>query len=143
MNNPERPNLVNAIALWTILSGLINLAWGPVVILGSLGYGVLCAPLMTFNVVLGAFELAYGLKLRSSPPVPVQPSQSIAIWEIISMVTGNLFSVIAGILSLVFYNDVVVRAYFARLNGAPAASPPPPAIEPPDDAPDQDKRVFG
>ncbi len=41
----------------------------------------------------------------------------------------NIFAMVVGILALVFYNDQIVRDYFARLNGtapfAPALSVPP------------------
>ena len=68
----------------------------------------------------------------SNPPQTVQPSTTIAILEIVSALVGNFFSVVVGILALVFYNDVTVRDYFARLNGtAPLATVPPIPPAPP------------
>lgn len=128
-----KPGLVMAIAIMTLVSGIINLIWGPALVISTFGIGLLCAPLIVMNIVVGAFEVAYAVKLLANPPQPVQPSQPIAIWEIACLVTGNVFAMIVGILSLVFYNDLAVKDYFARLNaGTPPAPPAPPApAEPP------------
>jgi hypothetical protein len=60
----------------------------------------------------------------SNPPQQVLPSTNIAILEIVCVLVGNIFAVVVGILALVFYNDLIVKDYFARLNGtlAPAES---------------------
>jgi hypothetical protein len=69
----------------------------------------------------------------ANPPQPVNPSTNIAVLEIACVLTGNIFAMVVGILSLVFYNDQIVRDYFARLNGtaplipALAVPPSPPA----------------
>jgi hypothetical protein len=58
--------------------------------------------------------------------------------EILCVLTGNVFSMIVGILSLVFYNDPQVKEYFSSLNGIPypvapeaPVSPAPPAAPEP------------
>jgi hypothetical protein len=76
--------------------------------------------------ILGVFEIIYAAKLLSNPPQVTQPSTTIAILEIVSALVGNFFSVVVGILALVFYNDVTVRDYFARLNGTTSLTPVPP-----------------
>ncbi|MGZ9235328.1 MAG: hypothetical protein ACXW4E_07375, partial [Anaerolineales bacterium] len=76
--------------------------------------------------LLGVFEIIYAAKLMSNPPQTVQPSTTIAILEILSALVGNFFSVVVGILALVFYNDVTVRDYFARLNGTALVTSVPP-----------------
>ena len=53
----------------------------------------------------------------SITPQQIQPSTNIAILEIVCVLVGNLFAVAVGILALIFYNDLVVKDYFARLNG--------------------------
>ncbi|MBN8658675.1 MAG: hypothetical protein J0M11_23260, partial [Anaerolineae bacterium] len=63
-------------------------------------------------------------------PQPVQPSTSIAVFQILTFLMGNIFSMVVGILSLIFYNDMTVKDYFSRLNRAPAASPTPVNVEP-------------
>jgi hypothetical protein len=74
------------------------------------------------------FEIIYAAKLLSNPPQAVRPSTNIAIFEIACVLTGNVFAMVVGILSLVFYNDQIVRDYFAILNGT--VPPPPVAVVP-------------
>ncbi len=129
--NPQtKPGMVMTLAIMTLVNGIINLLWGPGVILGTFGVGLLCTPLLLLNLVLGAFEIAYAIKLLENPPQPVRPSQAIAIWEIVALVTFNIFSVVVGIVALIFYNDQVVKDYFARINSAQTLAPvePVPAL---------------
>lgn len=120
MNTPltteQKPPLVNVIAWMTLASGVVNLVWGLVATL-SLWWTIVCIPFLILPTILGIFEVIYAAKLLSNPPQTVQPSTNIAILEIIDILVGNVFSVIVGILALVFYNDQTVRDYFARLNG--------------------------
>ena len=127
----EKPTLVNVIAWMTLASGIVNLVWGLVAVAGF-WWTVICIPFTILPTVLGIFEIIYAAKLMSNPPQTVQPSTTIAILEIVCILAGNAFSVVVGILALVFYNDVTVRDYFARLNGAlvPVApvAPAPPVV---------------
>jgi hypothetical protein len=66
------------------------------------------------------FEVIYGARLLQVPPRPTQPSQILAVFEIAMILSGNVVSLVVGILALVFYGDPRVRAYFAALN-APGA----------------------
>ena len=147
----DSPGLVKTIAVMTLVNGIVNILWGlgvtAGVVLGTFFIGLICAPITILPTILGIFEMIYALKLLANPPQPVQPSTSIAILEILCVLAGNVFSMIVGILSLVFYNDPQVKEYFANLNGipypvapdspippaAPAAPKPAPAInvEPP------------
>jgi len=66
----------------------------------------------------------------------VRPATNLAVLEIVCVLTGNVFSMIVGIISLIFYNDPAVKNFFARLNGdVPPASPqiPPVAAAPADE----------
>lgn len=137
--NLQKPTLVNVIAWMTLASGIVNLFWGlglAITVLMTI-VGIVCVPFAILPTVLGIFEIIYATKLLSNPPQPVQPSSTIAILEIVCILAGNIFAVVVGILALVFYNDISVREYFARLNGtlAPDASlvpvtPVPPAAPP-------------
>lgn len=123
--NQQKPTLVSVIAWMTLASGIVNLFWGlglSLTVLLSL-IGIVCTPFTILPTILGIFEIIYAAKLLSNPPQAVQPSTTIAILEIVCILAGNLFSVVVGILALVFYNDLTVRDYFARLNGtlAPVA----------------------
>ena len=120
--NQQKPTLVQVIAWMTLASGIVNLFWGIIASLTALAtiVGIVCIPLTILPTVLGVFELIYAAKLLSNPAQPVLPSTNIAVLEIVTILVGNVFSMVVGILALVFYNDLVVKDYFARLNGMPA-----------------------
>src|SRR5574341_2148699 len=123
-SSQEKPTLVNAIAWMTLVSGIVNLFWGIIASLTALAtfIGVVCVPFTILPTILGVFEIIYAAKLLSNPPQPVQASTNIAVLEIVTILVGNVFSMVVGILALVFYNDVIVKDYFARLNGMPASA---------------------
>lgn len=120
--NTTKPTLVHIIAWTTLASGIVNLFWGFAASATALAtlVGVICVPFTILPTLLGIFELIYAAKLFSNPPQAVKPSTNIAVFEIACVLTGNLFAMAVGILSLVFYNDNEVKEYFARLNGMPA-----------------------
>ena len=129
--NQSKPALVNVIAWITLASGIVNLFWGigasAAVLASTWGIGIICMPITILPTVLGIFEIIYAAKLLSNPPQPIQPSTNLAILEIVCVIVGNLFAVVVGILALVFYNDLTVKDYFARLNGTLS---PEPVVEP-------------
>jgi hypothetical protein len=117
----ESPGLVKTIAVLTLINGIVNIFWG-LIATAVVVPTIILACLAVFTIlptILGIFEIIYALKLLNTPPQPVQPSTTIAILEILCVLTGNVFSMIVGILSLVFYNDPQVKEYFAKLNGIP------------------------
>jgi hypothetical protein len=135
--NQPKPTFVNVIAWMTLASGVVNLFWGlGLSLTGLLSIiGIICIPFMLLPTILGVFEIIYAAKLLSNPPQTTQPSTTIAILEIVCALVGNFFSVVVGILALVFYNDVTVRDYFARLNGTlpptpVSPAPPAPIVDP-------------
>ena len=126
-NPSQRPGMVSAIAIMTLVSGIVNLFWGIVAFgtaVASLGLALIClGPLLGLAIlpsILGIFEILFAAKLLSTPPQRVQPSTSIAVMEICTILVGNVFTMVAGILTLVFYNDPQVKDYFNRLNEMPA-----------------------
>lgn len=127
MNTEQKPGLVTAIAVMTLVSGIINLFWGFVAYATALGtiVGVICLPITILPTILGIFEIIYAAKLLSTQPEPVQPSTPLAVFQILTLFYGNIFSAVVGILLLIFFNDVTVREYFKRLNttGMPVAEP--------------------
>ncbi len=131
---PEKPTLVNVIAWTTLASGIVNLGWG--LIVSATAFitiiGICCVPLTILPAILGIFEIIYAAKLLSVPAQPVRPAINLAVLEIVCVLTGNVFSMIVGIISLIFYNDPAVKDYFARLNGnvTPGTVPPAPQIPP-------------
>ncbi|MDO8752336.1 MAG: hypothetical protein Q7J80_00460, partial [Anaerolineales bacterium] len=127
----QKPGLFTAIAVMTLTSGVINLFWGFIASATALGtiVGIVCLPITILPTILGVFEIIYAAKLMSAQPEPVKPSQSIAVFEILTFLIGNIFSMVVGILALIFYNDQSVKEYFASLNGvqvyAPTVTPTP------------------
>ena len=121
----QKPGLFTAIAVMTLTSGIINLFWGFVASATVLStfVGVVCLPLTILHTILGIFEIVYAAKLMSTQPEPIKPSQSIAVLEILTFFMGNIFSMVVGILTLIFYNDQSVKEYFARVNGVQVFTP--------------------
>ena len=132
----QKPAMVSAIAVMTLVSGIINLFWGFVASATALGtiVGIVCLPITILPTILGVFEIIYAAKLLSAQPEGVKPSQPIAVFEILMLFYFNVFSLIVGILTLIFYNDPTVKEYFARINGtgtmAPAPAPSAPVEQP-------------
>ena len=139
--NTQKPTLVQVIAWTTLASGIVNLFWGFAASGTALAtvIGFICVPLTILPTFLGVFELIYAAKLFSNPPQAIKPSTNIAVFEIACALLGNVFSMAVGILSLVFYNDTVVKEYFARLNETlapiPVAPPAPASLPQPEPAP--------
>jgi hypothetical protein len=129
----QKPALFTAIAVMTLTSGIINLFWGFLVSATAIGtiVGIVCLPLTVLPTILGLFEIIYAAKLLSSQPDPIKPSSSIAVFQILSSLYGNIFSLVVGILNLIFFNDQAVKAYFAVLNNAADAPVSSPASKPP------------
>ena len=120
-----RPGLVTALGIMTLVNGILNIlaALGLTVsvVLGTIGLGLICAPITLLPAALGVFEILYAMKIIATPVQPVQFSQTIAILEICCIVFGNAISLVVGILALVFYNDQSVKEYFAAINPPAAA----------------------
>ena len=116
----QKPGMVTALTIMTLINGILNILYAlgftAAIVLGTFGIGLLCAPLTILPAILGIFEILYAVKLFSNPPQPVKPSQTLAVLEIVCIITGNLISMVVGILALVFYNDISVKDYFARIN---------------------------
>ena len=101
---PAKPGMVTAIAIMTLVNGILNIMYGlgvtAAIVLGTLGIGLLCAPITVLPTVLGIFEILYATKILSDPIQRVQPNQTIAILEICAIIAGDVISAVVGILSL-------------------------------------------
>jgi hypothetical protein len=118
--------MVTAIGVMTIVNGVVNIVWAlgltAMIVLGTIGLGIFCAPITVLPAILGVFEIVYGVQVLTVPPRPVRPSYALAILEICMILWGNLISLVVGILTLVFYGDQRVRAYYADIQSPPTAA---------------------
>lgn len=119
----EKPSQISTIGIMMLVSGILNVLAGLLltgtVVIGTFGFGLLCAPLTILPSVLGVFEIVIGSKLMSSTGhVRGQTVQLMTILEIVSVLWGNAISLVLGILGLVFYNSEEVRAYYNRVESA-------------------------
>jgi len=128
----EKPGQVQAIGIIALVDGILNILYsitGPIVIttgllgsvLTSLGIcapGLICLPglvVFAYPLVLGILEIIYGVQLLGNPPRVNHPARYLAIMQIVNILFLQVLSVVAGILSLVWYNDERIQAYFHRL----------------------------
>ena len=114
-----KPGEVTAIAIVTLISGILNIVLGfGLIVTFTLGIvTIICIPFALYPIILGILEIIYAARLLPDPPKPVEPAQYLAIMQIIDIVFGNVISLAAGILALVFYSDQKVKDYFARVSG--------------------------
>ncbi len=129
----EKPGLYTTIAVMTLTSGIINLFWGFVASASALAtvIGAICLPITILPTILGAFEIIYAAKLLSNQPQPIKPSPAIAAFQISTLLFGNIFSAVVGLLNLIFFKDQAVARYFENFNAAPITPPEPPAAPAP------------
>lgn len=125
MNTNQRPSLISLIAAMTLVSGIVNVFWGMIASHSAIStvIGILCVPITILPAILGVVEIVYAARLFGGPAQPARPSTGIAALEIACILVGNAFSMVVGILALVFYNDLIVKRYFEEINGTPAPVP--------------------
>jgi len=113
----EKPGQVQTIAIMCIIDGILNILWAISLAGGLIAtlVGALCVPVALYPLVLGIIELIYGFRLSSDHPQVEKPAQYLAIMQIANILVGDVISLIIGIISLVFYNDSRVQAYFASI----------------------------
>ncbi len=113
-----KPGKLTTIAVLTLISGILNalgaVGWifaGLSIFLVGIVFTIIPA---AYLATLAVFEIIYASKILSDPIRATKPATHVAIMEIVSIITGNVFSLIVGILAMVFYGDPAVKAYFAR-----------------------------
>jgi hypothetical protein len=114
-----KPGQVTTISIMMLISGIINilgsLTMTGLIVLGTVGIGLLCTPVLLLPLVLGIFEIIYASKLMSNPPKPVRNLRTIAILEIVDIIFMNIVALATGIITLVFLNDPEVKNYLDNL----------------------------
>ncbi|MDP2311385.1 MAG: hypothetical protein Q8P41_00655 [Pseudomonadota bacterium] len=120
------PGKVQAIGVMHLIGGIFNLIIAAMWVLAGLSWGVatlgigfvMCCPVLLYLPV-GILEIVSGVRHLSSDHSGLQPPKGIAIVEICMILTCSTFSMIFGILTLVFLSDPEVTAYYEskRLTG--------------------------
>ncbi len=108
----KKPGMVQAIAIMNLVDGILNCLWG----LG-LFFTIIGIPVGIYSIILGILELINSSKLLPDPIKLDKPPKYIAVMQIINIVSSNVIALVVGILSLVFYNDNNVKAYFQSRKG--------------------------
>jgi hypothetical protein len=109
-----KPGSVQAIAIVTLISGILNIIIGVTVI--PLSFFIWTLP-GAFSIVVGIMEVIYATKIMPDPIKPTRPARHIAIMEIINIINGSITSLAAGIVALVFYSNKDVTDYFGEHSG--------------------------
>lgn len=108
INVGPKPGKVQAMEIILLVSGVLNIVAGVTTIFGSF---FLCLPIGLFPAVVGAFEVIYAAKLMNGKAIKASDIKTIAIFEIASIIGGNVPCMVAGILNLVFLDDRQVQEY--------------------------------
>lgn len=125
MNQPSAitpntaPGKVQAMMIMTLINGVLNiltaLGLTAIVVLSTLGIGLICVPLTLLPAALGIYEIIAASRLLSTPARQMPNPQVLAILEICAVLFGNIISLAVGVINLVFYNDPEVRPYLDSL----------------------------
>jgi hypothetical protein len=120
---PPKPGYVQAIAIMCLVDGILSILGGASLVVVYLCgiVTVCCTPLGIYCVVLSILEIIYATKVLPDPIQSVRPAQYLAIMQIINIVNFDPIAPTIGIISLVFYADPKVKAYFDAVQPKPAA----------------------
>jgi hypothetical protein len=118
----QKPDRLSTLAVMTLVSGILNLAWSALVFLGAAVFGIgtfligcICLPLGFYPLLLGILEIIYAAKLLRNPVASeLKPAYYIAVMEIIDALFGNVISLIVGVAALILYNDPAIRRFFGE-----------------------------
>jgi hypothetical protein len=108
-----KPSQVQTLGILTLISGIINCLIG----LGLMFTVVWIVP-AAFSVVLGILEIIYATKLMADPVRVEKPAKHIAVMEIVNIINGSVFSLVVGILGLVWGSEPGVKSYFSARSGS-------------------------
>lgn len=112
MPGTGKPGQVTAIAIMDLVDGIINCLAGTIWCLTLFGI-----PIGAYAITVGILEIVYAAKILPDPIKVATPARYVAIMQIINIISLNVVSLVAGILSLVFYSDAHVMQYFESRRG--------------------------
>lgn len=106
----ERPGKVQAIAIMTLIGGILAPLFGAVLIPST----VCLWPGAYYSLVMGILAIVKGSKLLGQNAHLEPPPKAISVMMIINVVNLDLANLVMGILNLVFLNDPEVHRFFRR-----------------------------
>jgi hypothetical protein len=104
---PIKPGKLQALAILNLVDGILNVLWGI-----GLVFTICAAPLGIYAIVLGVMEIMRATKILPDPVREVNTSRTLPIMQIVNIITGNVLSLVTGILTLVFNDDPQVQDYY-------------------------------
>jgi hypothetical protein len=107
VSDTAKPSQVQTLGILVLISGIINCLVG----LGLMFTIVWILP-AAFGIVVGILEILYATKLMPDPIKVSKPAKHIAIMEIVAIINGSVFSLVVGILALIWYNEPKIKEYF-------------------------------
>jgi predicted Zn finger-like uncharacterized protein len=109
----EKPGKVQAIAIMTLIGGIISLLLGlSYLVTGVMTCIFLAWPGIYYALVLGIMGLIKGIQLMGDKAYKESPPQGIAIMMIINVINCDFINLALGIVVLVFLGDEEVKDYF-------------------------------
>ena len=120
-----RPGKLQAIAIMTLVGGilatLIGLAWIVYcLLLGIFTLGLSCIglPFAIYELIAGILCIIQGSKLLGKSPDPYYAkTKNTAIMQIVCIICCDWINLVLGIINLVFLNDEQVKAYIRSRGG--------------------------
>lgn len=109
---PKQPGKVQAIAIMTLVGGVIGCIAG----VGFLGVSpfLLCltVPFGAYSLTMGIMCVIKGSKLLGQNSFMEAPPKTTAIMQIVNIICGDITNLALGIVILVFLSDPEVAAYY-------------------------------
>ncbi|MBZ0201882.1 MAG: hypothetical protein K8I03_02570 [Ignavibacteria bacterium] len=110
MNNNEQLNLLK---IFFLISGILNIlfaaGWGGYTLIGGLitcGLGCLFGAIPVINVIACVMDfITYNRLNRMNKTGTYDTIQFTAIFDIVTIITGNVVSMVFGIIALIFLNN--------------------------------------
>jgi predicted Zn finger-like uncharacterized protein len=110
---PEKPGKVQAIAIMTLIGGILALLHGLVgLVIGVGTCFCLLWPGTYYSIVLGILAIIKGSQLLGADAHRQPPPQAIAIMQIVNIVNLDVPNCVMGILTLVFLGEKPVARFF-------------------------------
>jgi hypothetical protein len=109
----QQPGKTQAIALMTLIGGIIAVLLSGVWTLGS---GFVCClwPGTYYTLVLGIMAIVRGSALLQARPGTEPAPQTIAIMQIVNIINGDVVNLVMGILTLVFLSEPEVKGFYSE-----------------------------